>query len=174
MVSKGENGTTLIELLMVLALGTILLSMGVVYSIPMLLREGMRDATYDVQTFFQLARIEAVSRSRDCRFVVDTTDGTLQVLDSMGTGTSADDVVLYKQTLSEWVVFLRPDMGPAVTLSPITATTFQSVFSQDGTVSLGAGDVVMFGGDHYRRVSLFAAGGLQVQHWNGGSWEAGS
>ena len=164
----------MIELLVVMAAGAIVLSIATVYSVPMMLQESMRGAIYEVQTFLQLARIEAISRSHDCRFVVDTSTGSLQVLDSMGTATLSDDTVLHQKTLSSVVVFARPDSVPAVTLSPLTGTIFQSVFSQDGTVASGAGDVGMFGGERFRLVSLHAAGGLQIRHWDDGSWLAGS
>ena len=43
----------------------------------------------------------------------------------------------------------------------------------DGSVSSGEGEVVLFGGGVYRRLTLFVAGGTRVSHWTGSSWETG-
>lgn len=39
------------------------------YSIPWLGREEMRGAIYTIQEYLQPARVQAVSRNRDCRFL---------------------------------------------------------------------------------------------------------
>ena len=48
-------------------------------------RETMRSAVHDTGSFLQLAKMEAVSRNRPCRFAVDTAAGTLAVWDMVGT-----------------------------------------------------------------------------------------
>lgn len=135
----------------------------------------MRSAVYDVQTHIQIARIEAISRNRPCRFVVDTGTRVVQVFDSMGTsGSTADDELLFSETLPSAVSFARPDSGAAVTLPTIGGNAHQAIFSSDGTVSSGSGDLNLFGGDQYRQISLFLAGGLMVRQWDGSYWVAGS
>jgi hypothetical protein len=145
------------------------------YSVPWIAREKMRSAIYDVQTYMQLARIEAVSRNQDCRMVVDTGSHKLWVLDSAGTSTLVDDIPLYERELPESVSFARPGGGAAVTLAQIGGgDSYQTVFKSDGTVDAGVGDVVIFGGEQYGRISVFGAGSTQVEKWNNGSWHVGS
>jgi Tfp pilus assembly protein FimT len=166
---------TLIEVLLVVALASLVLAAAAVYSVPWLYRESMRGAIYDVQTYVQLARIEAVSRNRDCRLVVDTGSGTLQVLDMNGTVNPIDDTLLYEQRLPGSVTFADPGGGAAVTLNQIgTTPLYQVRFNADGTVVAGAGSVNLFGGQRYGRISVFAAGGTQVERWSDGAWHVGS
>jgi hypothetical protein len=61
-----------------------------------------------------------------------------------------------------------------VTLNALGSGIFDATFRADGTVSTGIGMICLFGGDHFRRVSLFGAGGLEVQHWGGSAWQSGS
>jgi hypothetical protein len=124
----------------------------------------------------QLARIEAVSRNQECRFVVDTANGTLQVLDANGTPANRlDDLLLYESELPEAVSFARPDSGSAVSLSQIASSTkYQTRFNADGTVLAGSGDVVLFGGERYGKISIFVAGGVQVRRWDGSAWASGT
>jgi Tfp pilus assembly protein FimT len=145
------------------------------YSLPWMQKEAMRSAVYDVQTHIQLAKIEAVSRNRECRFVIDTANRTVEVFDGNGTsGTTADDILLYDSTLPENVNFTDPQAGSAVTLDDLGSGVFQVVFTSDGIVSVGAGAVMLHGGQSFGRISVFAAGGVQVDRWNGSSWYAGA
>ena len=45
------------------------------------------------------------------------------------------------------------------------------VSNSDGTVDSGVGDVVILGGDHYARISVFGAGGTQVLYLAGVEFE---
>ena len=171
---RHETGMTLIEMLLtVSALGLVLLA-GASYALPWLARESARGAAYDVQTYMQLARIEAVSRNHICRMELDTDDGALEVIDGNGTTITTDDIVLYQRRLPDNISFARPDSGSAVTLDGIDSTTFQVEFGSDGVVSLGAGEVCLLGGERYQRVQIFWAGGIQVNHWDGSQWKVGS
>lgn len=170
-----QRGMTLIEMMIVVAFASLILVAVAAYTVPWLAREGMRSAVYDVQTFMQLARIEAVSRNHACRFVINTDNGRVRVFDTNGTNPTGDDVMLYERTLPSSVSFARPDAGAPVTLSQIGASDeYQTVFTSDGIVALGPGEVVLLGGQRYGRVSVFGAGGIQVERWNGSTWHVGS
>jgi Tfp pilus assembly protein FimT len=164
---------TLIELMLVLALAALIVASTVAYSIPWIARESMRSAVYDVQTAVQTAKIEAVSRNRQARFVIDTGTRIAQVFDTMGTGSTSDDVLLHDTQLTTSVSFARPDAGGAVTLASIGGNAYQTVFDSDGTISSGTGVVCLFGGDRFGRIELFAAGGMNTERWNGSAWESG-
>ena len=127
-----------------------------------------------MQTYMQLARIEAISRNRDCRFAVDTSTNRISVLDTVGTVAVGDDILLYESNLPDTVSFARPDTGSAVTLDNVSGSIFQARFGNDGIVNLGTGEVHMFGGSNYKKVEVFGAGGIRIQKWNGTSWSIGS
>jgi len=172
---KRENGMTLLELVVVLALAaSVLLVLGS-YAMPWLRQEAMRSALYDVQTHLQLARVEAITRNRSCRFEIDTATRLIRVYDRVDPADTTDDVLLHSAQIATDIVFSRPGGGDPVTLSQIGATTaYEAVFGSDGAVSDGVGDVVFLGGVRYSRVSVFGAGGTQVERWNDGAWHVGS
>ncbi len=171
----GQKGITLIELLIVVAMASLALLAVGTYAVPWVAREGLRSAVYDVQTYMQLARIEAISRNRDCRFVVDTSTNRIGVLDTAGTlGVPGDDILLYEADLPDAVSFARPDTGSAVTLDLVSGSTYQTRFGSDGIVNLGTGVVHLFGGSKYEKVEVFGAGGIRIQRWNGTQWVVGS
>ena len=87
---SNQRGMTLIEVLVVLVLSAVAILAISMYAIPWIARETVRSAVYDVQHYMQLAKIEAVSRNRDCRFTVDTANRTLAVFDTMGTPALGD------------------------------------------------------------------------------------
>jgi prepilin-type N-terminal cleavage/methylation domain-containing protein len=172
---RNERGMTLIELMLVVAVASLALIATAAYSVPWIAREKMRGAVYDVQLYMQLARIEAVSRNQLCRMVLDTTGGTLEVFDSNGTSNTADDLLLYSRRLPASIEFDRPDSGSAVTLSQIGSTdSYQATFNSNGTVDAGSGVVVIHGAEQYGKVSIFGAGGTQVEKWTNGAWHVGS
>ena len=59
-----QKGITLIELLMVVSTIGVMVAAATAVSLPILAREQMRSALYDVQSFMQLAKIESVSKNR--------------------------------------------------------------------------------------------------------------
>ncbi len=171
---NGQRGMTLAELLIVLAVASLgLLAVGT-YAVPWVAREGLRSAVYDVQTYMQLARIEAIGRNRDCRFVVNTATKRISVLDTVGTPAVGDDILLYESDLPDTVSFARPDAGSAVTLDNVSGSIYHTLFGNDGIVSTGTGEVVLFGGLQYEKVQVFGAGGIRIQKWNGTTWAIGS
>lgn len=174
-MSRTDAGMTLIELVVVVAVAGLLMVSVTAWSVPWMQKEAMRSATFDVQTHLQLARIEAVSRNRPCRFVVDTGQGKMQVYDGNGTsGTTSDDILLYEAALPTNVSFTDPQSGAAVTLQALGSGVYQTVFASDGIVTAGTGAVKLHGGEAYSQISVFAAGGVQVAKWSGSAWSVGS
>ena len=169
---NNQRGMTLIEVVMVVSLASVTLVATAAYALPWIAKERARSAVYDVQSHLQLTRIEAVSRNRDCRFVLDTSTRTVQVFDGNGTSaTKADDIRLYEATLPSDIQFARPDAGNAVTLSQVgTSSVYETVFTSDGIVSQGAGEVALYGGQEYNRVMVYGAGGVSVDRWAGSGW----
>ena len=168
-----QTGMTLIEVVAVVALMSLVLSLAALVALPTLSREPMRGASYDVYTYLQLARTEAVSRNVPCRFVIDTGLGQMEVIDTRGTASVVDDEVLHRADFRDTVSFARPDSGSAVTLASLSTTTYFATFAADGTVTAGAGQIHLLGGDEYRRIELLGAGGVDIFRWNGSAWNPG-
>ena len=169
---RRDQGLTLIELLVVLSLAAVIVGVSAAYSIPAIARSKMRSAIHDVQSFMQLARIEAISRSRECRFVLNMTDGAFEVWDGNGTASTHDDILLRSRNLPRSVVFSRPDAGLPVSLQRVgDSMSFQTVFVADGIVRHGTGSVFLHGGYRYVSISVYAAGGMEMKQWDGSTWE---
>jgi prepilin-type N-terminal cleavage/methylation domain-containing protein len=166
-----QKGMTLVELVVVLGLAAVVILTTVVYAMPWISRERARSAVYKMQSYMQLTRIEAVSRNQPCRFLVDTSTRTLQVLDGNGTTITTDDILLHQTTLPPVVTFVRPDSGSAVTLTQIGASTvYETIFTSEGVVFSGTGIVALYGGEEFNRVQIQGAGGVMVEQWNGSVW----
>jgi prepilin-type N-terminal cleavage/methylation domain-containing protein len=167
-----QKGMTLIELVIVVSLAAVTLLATATYALPWIAREKARSAVYDVQSYLQLTRIEAVSRNRQCRFELNTATRSLKVFDGNGTpANKGDDVLLYETTLPSRIQFARPDAGNAVTLSQVgSSDVYETVFTADGIVTQGTGEVSLYGGDEYNRVMVFGAGGVSVDRWAGAGW----
>ena len=168
---NNQKGMTLFELVFVLSVASVALVATATYALPWMAREKSRSAVYDVQSYLQLTRIEAVSRNRECRFVLDTDSRIVQVFDGNSTSSTSDDSLLYETTLPAQIQFARPDSGTAVTLSQIGSTSmYETVFTSDGIVAQGTGEVALFAGNEYNRVLVFGAGGVSVDRWSGSGW----
>ena len=167
---RRQAGVTMVELLMVVVFAAIIVVITLYASTSFIGRSSMRGATTEMVSFLQLARIEAVSRNRDCRFVVDTASRALEIWDSMGTMSTADDVRIHAATVPSVVNFGRPDVGATVTLDPIGTSDFQTIVASDGTVSVGVGSVFLAGAESYGCIDVQAAGGVQILYWNGSAW----
>ncbi len=171
---RAERGVNLPEIVIVLALVALVVAAAATYGISWIGREEMRGAVYQVQTHLQLSRIQAVTRNRDCRFLIDGGSGLIQVVDLNDPANGTDDILLYTLTLPRTVTFSRPDSGSPITLALLSGTTYQATFASDGSVSSGAGEIVLNGGQEYDRISLYGAGGVRVERWDGSSWSLGS
>jgi prepilin-type N-terminal cleavage/methylation domain-containing protein len=169
-----QKGVTLIELVTVVAVASMMLVSAIGYSLPWMAKQTMRSAVQDVRSLMQLAKIEAVSRNQDCRFVVDMAAGTLEVWDMAGNTDPTDDVLLHDRVIAETVSFERPDIGNVVTLQAVDTSIFQTVFQSDGSVSAGVGGVFFHSAGSFGRVDVQAAGGTATSYWNGSAWQLGS
>jgi len=171
---RREAGFTLVEVVIVMVIMALLITAGIVWAVPWLGREDARSAAYMIQSNLQLARIQAVNRNRSCRFVVDSQSGVLQVIDLNDPSTSTDDVVLEQATIPRTVSFADPSGGAAVTLVSMGGTRYEATFAADGSVTEGAGVINLAGGSRYERLTLFGAGGVRTEVWDGAAWNSGS
>jgi prepilin-type N-terminal cleavage/methylation domain-containing protein len=169
-----ETGMSLTELVIVLVLVAVLLAATATYSVPWLAREEMRGAVYTVQTHLQMARIQAVSRNREVRFLVDGDAGWVRLVDLNDPASILDDVTLAEARLPSTVAFARPDGGAPITLAALPAGVYQATFAGDGSVAEGAGEIDLVGGGRYSRVLLYGAGGVRTETWDGAAWRPGT
>ncbi len=171
---RSERGMSLAEVTVVMVVVAIIATATATYTIPWLGREEMRGAVYQVQQYLQLARVHAISRNRSCRFQIDTSSRRMTEFDLNDPASKTDDILLNDATLSPKISFARPDSGSAVTLSFLGGNLYGATFASDGSVTAGAGLVAMQGGDGSYRVSLYGAGGVRVERWDGSTWVLGS
>jgi Tfp pilus assembly protein FimT len=171
---SSERGYSLAEIMIALLVLFTLVTAGAAYSLPWMNRERMRSAAYQVQGAMQFARVQAVGRSRPSAFLVESTTGRMQVYDLNDPLNFTDDVLLQDSTLSSAITFDRPDSGSPITLASAGGSIYQAVFAANGGVSSGAGEVVLTSGSGWDRVTLFAAGGVRVDRWDGTAWIPGS
>jgi len=166
-----QQGLTTLELLAVFALLLVVLTAVAAYSVPAIARATVRSAVYDMQSFVQLTRIEAIKRNRACRLVIDAANGEFRVWDTKGTSNIDDDEQLHVLHLPGTVAFAEPGGGSPVSLEPLGGGLFQTRFESNGSVIAGVGSVSLVGGDRFQRVSVLGAGGVLIEHWTGSSWE---
>ena len=174
MAPGDQRGVSLIETLALLMLTSIIVAMSINYSLGLLVRERLRSSAYSIYAQLKNARMEAMSRNRSCRFLIDTGSRTVQVVDLNDPGTSSDDEVFTTVTLPSAIAFVQPDGSPSVTLNPVSSGVYETVFSSTGVVTSGSGELVLNMQDQYRRVSVFVAGGLRISTWTGLGWEEGA
>jgi len=171
---RGEQGMSLAEISVVLVVMAIIVTAVGTYSIPWLGREELRGAVYQAQQFLQLARAQAITRNRACRFQIDTSTGRMTVFDLNDPASTSDDIHLHDATLSSKISFGRPDGGSAVTLTSLGGSLYGATFASDGSVSAGAGLIAIQGGDASYRINLYGAGGVRVERWDGSAWALAS
>lgn len=172
---RNDAGMTLAEVVVILALATLLATITATFSLTWVGQERMRSGIYKTHTYLNLARVEAVNRNRACRFEVDTDSGWIRVLDLNDPAIGTDDVELDAFELHESISFDRPDAGSAVTLHNSAGNVYEVTFSADGLVDTGTstgGKIHLASRGRYSRISLYLAGGTQIEHWDGSSWAA--
>ena len=164
-----ERGVSLVELLVALAILGLLASLAVAATLDSMRRERVRGAAHEIRVTMATARVEAQRRNHACRFAIDATSGAYQVIDTLGTSTTTDDVVLSAHDLPRLVAVEAPDTTTPVTLQSAGGSVFYAEFEQSGTVS-GSGEIALSCTDAFARVTLTSGGGLRVQWWNDGAW----
>ncbi len=172
--ARSERGATMFELMIVLVLAGLLLGASVSYSVHSIGREEVRAAAHEIQTYMQIARAEAIKRNRTCRFTVNTANRVVRAIDTMGTSSTTDDVVLQSATLSSKVSFSRPGGGSAVTLPVLSGSVYALDFDSQGIVSGSTGTVSVKGGDRFDQVTAMAGGATRIDRWSGTAWVNGS
>jgi hypothetical protein len=118
--------------------------------------------------------MQAVSRGRSCRFLVDTASRKLQVIDLNDPANATDDITIASTTLPSRITFSHPTGAAAATLESHSGTWYRATFGADGSVAAGAGSVFIKGGDRFDRVTVYGAGGTRVERWSGAAWQVGS
>jgi len=171
-----ERGLTILELVIAIVLAVLLITSTLVVSLATLNRGHSRAAIHEIQSLTQLARMEAVSRNRECRVLLSPDSRQVVVTDGLGTVSDSDDIVIRETWLPSTVMFTRPDTGAAINWESLGGTPawFGLRFAADGTVVAGDGDLFVSGGEHYGRLSIFVSGGTRISTWRNGAWETGS
>lgn len=158
---------------MVLALASLALLTALGYSVSWMGAEEARSVVYQVQTFMQLARVEAITRNRACRFELDQEAHRIRIWDLNNPADTTDDLLLSESEISSRVTFGDPEGGPAVTLASLGGKRYHATFGSSGGVSAGSGSVSIRGRDRFQRISLYGAGGTRVERWSGETWQVG-
>ena len=170
---SGQSGITLLELLVVVVVSAVILAVGAMATVPWLARESMRGAVRNAGSLLQVARTEAVKRNLDCRFVVDLSARTMSVVDTNGTTSPSDDQTIRLSHLPSVVSFARPDSGSAITFHEEPGSVYQVDFDPGGFVANGAGEMVLYGGQQFERITVYSAGGIRFEKWSGSTWSEG-
>ena len=147
-----------------------ILAAGTLATVPWLAREAMRGSLHDAGSLVQVARTEAVKRNHGCRFVVDLSTRAMSVVDTNGTENPDDDRVLQQVLLPSVVGVARPDGGSAITFATESDAVYLVEFHPDGYVSTGAGEMVLYAGDGYQKLAVYAVGSVRYEKWDGSSW----
>ena len=62
-----------------------------------------------------------------------------------------------------------------MTLNQIgTSTRYETVIDSMGIVAAGTGEVYLAGGERFGRLSVYAAGGVDLRSWSGSAWKPGT
>ncbi len=149
------RGFTLTELLLVVAATSLLLTATAAYTIPGLFGQPPGVAAYSVQTYAQLARMEAINRKRDCRLVVNRRDRTIRLAVYDTADPAVGDTPLYEKELPSSVELAHP---------------YEARFAPDGTLAGGSGQVSVSTDGEMHRIVLYEAGESEVHRWNGSAW----
>ncbi len=170
---KLQSGVTLVELLAVLVLAVTVIALGTAVTVPQIARQTMRSTLHTGGTLIRSARVEAVKRNRECKFVVNLDARTMSVVDTQGTTTTTDDEVLHWAAFPSVVSVARPDAGAPISFAG-SDPIYSIEFHPDGYASSGAGEMVLCSGAYYDRLTVYSAGGIRYERWNGSAWVDGS
>ena len=169
-----ERGASIVEIMIVVLLASFVVLITAQFTQKWIQRESMRSASFLLQTHMQLARTEAITRNRACRFQIDDTTREITVWDLNDPGINSDDILITEIDFPEGVDFALPVSGSAITLNNISGNLYEATFDSNGVVTSGSGYIAIAAGDAYRRVSIYVAGGVGMERWQASSWEMGS
>ena len=156
-VMKKKSGFTVVELLVVFAVFSIFLAIGVPNFMSWIPKYRLKSAVRDLYSNMQLAKMTAVKSNQNCT-VTYSTDPDQYVL----SGASSKTVVL-------------GDYGSGVNFDGPGNETFASTtitFNSRGTSNAGYAYLSNTGNTQYFRVGPLTSGVIKLQKWVGGSsWE---
>ena len=138
------------ELLAAASVICLLLLATAAHTLPTLGRGSLDEAALDVHVMLQLARVEAVSRNRNCHLIVDRSARSLRVLDGHGTPALDDDELLHEKTLP---LSIGLDL-------PGDSDSRQVTFRPSGGPTPGS--VIVSTDGHRRRISVDGGGRLSI------------
>jgi type IV fimbrial biogenesis protein FimT len=156
-VMKKKSGFTVVELVVVLAVLSIFVAIGVPNFMSWIPKYRLKSAVRDLYSNMQLAKMTAVKSNVDCTITYST---------------DPDQYVL-SGALSKTVVL--GDYGSGVNFNGPANETFAATtitFNSRGTSNAGYAYLSNSGNTQYFRVSPLTSGVIKLQKWVGGSsWE---
>jgi hypothetical protein len=158
------------EALVVLGISATALLVALPHSLRWLSALESSGAVYQTQMLLQLARMEAVSRNRACRYEISTLTRRVTVYDLNDPADASDDVAIASERVPSRIGFGDPQGHPAITLESLGGGRYGATFASDGSVSAGIGRIEFEAKGDFRRVSLLGAGGTRAERWNGTLW----
>ena len=166
---------TMLEMIFVIALMAVLIAIALGGSLASLQRGRAQSAIHEIQSMAQLARMEAVSRNRECVLLLSPDTRQVIAADGQDTPSTTDDLILREARLPSSVAFARPDSGSSISWESLGGSPawYRLRFASDGTVAAGDGDIFLKGDEHYERLSVFISGGTRISTWKEGGWQQG-
>ena len=165
-----QRGLSAVEAVVAISVACLLISAGVAAFRPFGGGSDTAEALAQLEVLAQRARVEAVQRQRACRLVLDTTDWSLRVLDSLGTADERDDDVLLQRAMPAAIRLGRPDGGSPSTFARSRHSAHELLFTARGNVPDGPGELVLSDGQRYGRLRAQRDGTLAVETWDGRGW----
>ena len=130
------------ELLTVVCTICLLLLASSTYFLPTLPSSSLESSVHELHVAVQLARIEAVSRNRECRVELNARDHSVRIYDSQGTTRTADDQLLHHLSLPSSIRLTHSNAGTSHTLQ----LSFKADGAADKTTLIGIDDSFRHGG----------------------------
>jgi prepilin-type N-terminal cleavage/methylation domain-containing protein len=174
---RTEEGLTLVELMITLAVIAILAGVGTPYLLVNLPVYRVNAATRQMVADFRLARTMAVERGLRTYLEFDAAAGTYALAvdeDGDETLTSSDPRIktVRLEDLYSGIEFGRSDPGDAVTFDSALARFAPTGTSNGGAVYLRPAHDSGIRRDRDRRVTVMSTTGrARAQRWNGSTWE---
>ena len=72
-----------------------------------------------------------------------------------------------------WEDLGASEYGRSAKARVIECASYQAVFTPDGMLSSGGGDIFLHGGEAFGKVTVYGAGGIEIFHWNDPEWASG-